>query len=88
MTTLAKFDVTREWQEITGVSSVVGYFSCQNKSHASIFINLGSALAPTDDKTAFVIEHKKVYVFDSRVLAEKIWVKGINEDNVIKINKE
>lgn len=87
MTLLAKFNVTKEWQEVTGVSSVEGFFTFQNQKNASVYINLGSATAPTDDSTAFIMVDKKLYTLDSSILAEKIWVKGVNETNVIKINK-
>jgi len=81
MTTISSFTATTEWQELTGVSGVVGNFTLYNKSKVNEFQYQIGSLEPTDDKDSFDCQPKNAS-YISNPNSEKIWVKATNNINL------
>ena len=76
MTTIANFEVTPAWQEITGVSEVSDVFTLQNRgSRLSCLLVLGGASAPTTEDNAMTLKAGFERVLDNTINTEKIWIK-------------
>jgi hypothetical protein len=77
MSTLTAFEATTEWQELIGVSGVIGNFTLYNKSKVNEFQYQIRSLEPTDDKDSFDCQPKNA-TYISNPSGEKIYVKATN----------
>lgn len=77
MTTISSFTATTEWQELTGVSGVVGNFTLYNKNRINEFQYQIASAEPTNDSDSFDCQPKSAAYIENPD-AEKIWVKATN----------
>lgn len=79
MTTLTSFKTSENWEELTGVSSVVGEYKIQNRGSKEIYVYEGEV--PNDEDSLILINLRyqgvdSVFNIQVEDASKKIWVKS------------
>lgn len=83
------FEVTNEWQELTGISEVSGLWTIQNSQNIDgIKIYVGVDPVPTDGRGAIVLIKGYATVVKNVAPLEKVWVKTVsaNQEEPVILN--